>query len=68
VLQYKISSLRHNARNKQYISRIYFTKWKDQKCACYNPDRRPPLGRPGHGKKDNINVNFTDNPLRLQTE
>ena len=37
-----------------------FHEWKDQKRVCYNPDRRPPLGRPGHGKKDNININFTD--------
>ena len=63
---YKSLSLRHNVRNKHCINRICSTNWKDQKLVCYNPDRRPPLGRPGHGKKDNTNINFIDIPLNLQ--
>jgi hypothetical protein len=45
-----------------------FHELENQKRVYYNPVRRPPLGRPGHREEDNINRNFRDNPLRVQTE
>lgn len=49
------------------FSRICPTNWKDQKRVYYNPVGRPPPGSPEHREEDNINMNFRDNSLRVQT-